>query len=670
MSKILRGLGLALVALTVTSGIQHASAVALEPLTARVSVGGTSASPIEADASSDGLSLSADGRYVAFASYATNLVTGDTNLVQDIFLMDRKTHTVTRVSEGGTATAIVEGDGDSSAPAISSDGRYVAFTSAATNIVADDTNNRDDIFVMDRQTHTLTRVSEGGTSAAPIEGNRSSGNASITADGRYVAFDSTANNLVDDDTNGQTDIFVMDRQTHTLTRVSEGGTSAAPIEGDNDSGVPSISADGRYVAFSSYATNLVAGDTNLVQDILLMDRQTHTLTRVSEGGTSAAPIQGNSYSDVPKISANGMHVVFFSSASNLVVGDTNSSNDIFVMDLATHTLTRVSEGGTSASPIEAIGASDFPTISSDGRYVAFTSDAANLIAGDTNANQDIFIADRSNHTLKRMNFGGTSDTPVESDNYSHSATISGDGATIGYASGATNLVAGDTGFQDIFVSPGTYVPADDNDGVDRATESAAPNSGDANNDGTPDSEQANVTGVVSPTSGKYVALESNCTTNYNVQVGGESATTDDKNYTYPAGLIGFVLQGCAVGGTATITQYYFGSYDLSKISLRKWQDNTYKVVPGATFSSVTIGGEPAVKVVYQITDGSSLDDDGIANGNIVDPAGMAVLSASTTVGAPNTGIKQIGVLQTVALIGLSFSLLAASRFYGKTQAKN
>jgi Tol biopolymer transport system component len=652
-------------AIMMTVGTLGSTTHALDgPNSQRVSEGGTSAVPIQANASSDGLSVSTDGRYVAFASDATNLVAGDTNGRTDVFIMDRKTHTVTRVSEGGTAATAVEGDGDSNAPAISADGRYIAFTSSATNLVVGDTNNRTDIFVMDRQTHTVTRVSEGGTGGLPVEGGSSSSNASISADGRYVAFDSSANNLVSGDTNGKSDVFVMDRQTHTVTRVSEGGTSASLIQGNNSSGVPSISADGRYVTFASYATNLVAGDTNLAQDIFLMDNQTHTLTRVSEGGTSAAPIQSNDYSDIPKISANGMYIVFFSTATNLVAGDTNGNNDIFVMDLATHSLTRVSEGGTSSSPIEGIGSSDFPTISADGRYVAFTSDAANLVPGDTNANQDIFIADRTNHTTRRMNLGGTSGAPTESDSYSYSATISGDGATVGYISGANNLVAGDTGFQDIFVSPGTYVPADDNDGVDQATEAAAPNSGDANNDGTPDSEQAHVTSVLSPTSGKYVALESTCTTNYNVQIGGESAGTADTGYDYPAGLIGFVLQGCTVGGTATITQYYYGTYDLSKLSLRKWQDNTYKNVPGAVFTSVTIGGQSAVRVVYQITDGSSLDDDGIADGNIVDPAGIATaVLAAATVGAPNTGLPKASNLGSIMMITVSLGILVATGNY-------
>jgi hypothetical protein len=207
----------------------------------------------------------------------------------------------------------------------------------------------------------------------------------------------------------------------------------------------------------------------------------------------------------------------------------------------------------------------------------------------------------------------------------------------------------------------------DDDGVDVETEAAAPNSGDANNDGTLDSQQSNVTSVLSPTSNKYVTLESTCTSNYNVQIGGQAAGSPDGSYSYPAGLIGFVLKGCTVGGTATITQYYYGTYDLSKISMRKWQDNTYKTVPGAVFTNVTIGGQPAVKVVYQITDGSSLDDDGIADGNIVDPAGMAVLAAATTVSAPNTGIEPQSTIRSIILIATSLMLSLA--IYGKSRGK-
>jgi Tol biopolymer transport system component len=169
----------------------------------------------QGDGDSNNPSISTDGRYVTFYSAAANLVAGDTNGMFDIFMRDRQTGTTTLVSRDSTG---VEGDGDSQYPSISADGRYVAFQSYATNLVAGDTNGMFDIFMRDRQTGTTTRVSR---NSAGLEGDAGSFDSSISADNRYVVFDSTATNLVAGDTNGKTDIFVRDRQTGTTTRVSK-----------------------------------------------------------------------------------------------------------------------------------------------------------------------------------------------------------------------------------------------------------------------------------------------------------------------------------------------------------------------------------------------------------------------------------------------------------------
>ena len=255
-------------------------------------------------------SISADGRYVAFASIAVNLVSGDTNGVQDIFVHDRQTGQTTRVS---VASGGAQANGPSFDPSISADGRYVAFASNASNLVSGDTNNTGDIFVHDRQTGATTRVSigPGGTQA-----NRGSLAPSISADGRYVAFHSDATNLVSGVTNGTTHIFVHDRQTGATTRVS---VASDGTEGNSVSIKPSISADGRYVAFQSIATNLVSGDTNRNQDIFVHDRQTGQTTRVSVASDGT---EGNSGSNDPSISANGRYVAFQSQANA-------SSRDIF-----------------------------------------------------------------------------------------------------------------------------------------------------------------------------------------------------------------------------------------------------------------------------------------------------------------------------------------------------
>ncbi len=388
--------------------------------------------------------ISADGRFVAFSSDATNLVSGDTNGFRDIFVHDRLTGTTERVS---VSTGGTEADGVSETPAISADGRFVAFYSDATNLVSGDTSGVSEIFVHDRQTGTTERVS---VAMGGAEANGGSLYAAISADGRFVAFYSDANNLVSSDTNGRGDIFVHDRQTGTTERVS---ITTGGIQADGYSFRPVISADGRFVAFDSDATDLVSGDTNGTTDVFVHDRQTGTTERVSvaTGGTEA-----NSTSDTPAISADGRFVAFRSFADNLVSGDTNADTDIFVHDRQTGTTERVSvaTGGT-----EANSTSDTPAISADGRFVTFYSNATDLVGGDTNSAPDVFVHDRQAGTTERVSVatGGT-----EGNGNSGTAAISADGRFVTFASTATNLVSGDSNnATDIFVR-------------DRGTSGAAP----------------------------------------------------------------------------------------------------------------------------------------------------------------------------------------------------
>ena len=269
-------------------------------------------------------------------------------------------------------------------PAISADGRYVAFESEASNLVAGDTNGTGDVFVHDRQTGATTRVS---VDSSGVEANGSSEASAISGDGRYVAFSSYASNLVDGDTNGMVDIFVHDRQTGATTRVSvdSGGAQA----NDNSSSFHvAISWDGRYVAFQSDASNLVAGDTNGTGDVFVHDRQTGLTTRVSvaSGGTEA-----NASSSGPDLSDDGRYVAFSSSATNLVSGDTNSKADVFVHDLQTGATTRVSVDSTG---VEANMGGGSAEISGDGRYVMFSSDSYNLVAEDEVFDGQVYLHDR------------------------------------------------------------------------------------------------------------------------------------------------------------------------------------------------------------------------------------------------------------------------------------
>src|SRR5438094_565922 len=273
-----------------------------------------------------GSALSADGRFVAFDSAATDLVAGDTNGVSDVFVHDRQTGTTERVS---VASDGAQGNGSSGLvtfafpPALSADGRFVAFVSFATNLVASDTNGATDVFVHDRQTGTTERVS---VASDGTEGNAASAGATLAADGRFVAFHIAATNLVAGDTNGTTYVVVHDRQTATTERASANGFSAGPA----------LSADGRFVAFHSTATNLVAGDTNGATDVFVHDRQTGTTERVSGASDGT---QGNDASAGPALSADGRLVAFHSSATNLVAGDANRAYDVFVHDRAVSTTT-------------------------------------------------------------------------------------------------------------------------------------------------------------------------------------------------------------------------------------------------------------------------------------------------------------------------------------------
>ena len=249
--------------------------------------------------------------------------------------------TTTRVSVDSDG---LEVDGASFRPAVSADGRYVAFASSATNLVPGDTNGRDDVFVHDRQTRQTTRVSvaSNGTQASA-----DSGLPALSADGRYVAFASVATTLVPGDTNGVGDIFVHDRQTRQTTRVSLRSNGA---QANGSSGNPSLSANGRFVAFSSYATNLVSGDTNSQVDVFVHDRQTRRTTRVSVRSNGA---QANGQSDAPALSADGRYIGFTSEATNLVSQDTNGYRDIFLRDRLLDNTTTADFGfrTASASPI-------------------------------------------------------------------------------------------------------------------------------------------------------------------------------------------------------------------------------------------------------------------------------------------------------------------------------
>jgi Tol biopolymer transport system component len=287
-----------------------------------VGTGGTSA-----NGGNNRPDISADGRFVSFTSDATNLVPGDTNGVMDVFVRDRLVATTERVS---VASSEEQSDRPSTAafdhPAMSADGRFVAFSSEATNLVPGDTNGVMDVFVRDRLAGMTECVSLG---IGGVNGDSGSARPALSADGRYVAFFSDASNLVPDDTNGVRDVFVRDRLTGSTERVSIASSGEQGNLGASDYEPPALSADGRFVAFESQATNLVTSDTNGEMDVFLRDRLAGTTERVSVG---ISGMHGDNWSNWPSLSADGRFVAFVSLASNLVPGDTNHTTDVFIRD--------------------------------------------------------------------------------------------------------------------------------------------------------------------------------------------------------------------------------------------------------------------------------------------------------------------------------------------------
>jgi len=365
--------------------------------------------------------LSGDGRFLAFMSDATNLVDGDENGKSDIFLCDRTAGTLTRVSTGLNGE---EANGNSSAPAISGDGRFIAFLSEASNLAPDDTNKAADIFIYDRQTGTTARasVSSGGAQA-----NAASSPPVISADGRFVAFRSEASNLARNDGNGFADIFRHDCRTGETIRVSVNG-KGEEADGPSD-GAPSISGDGRYVAFASRATNLSPDDGNgMTQDIFLRDCDAGSMTCISRP-TGGKSINGESIS--PCISADGRAVAFISFAENLLPGDANHAADIYLYDRTAGKLARISAGNDASLAV---------SLSADGRTAAFLSHATDLAPGDKNDFPDIFLLDLAAKTTTRVNVGPQG---AEADDDSSAPVISGDGFTVAFVSWSSVLMPGE-----------------------------------------------------------------------------------------------------------------------------------------------------------------------------------------------------------------------------------
>lgn len=415
--------------------------------------------------------ISGDGHYVAFSSYASNLVPGDRDLGPDVFVRDlrRGTTTMVSVSTSGQqqlwhapTSATIDG------VAISADGRYVAFDSAATTLVSGDTNLAPDVFVHDMKTGATTRVDVSSSGAQAAQGSLVG--LSMSADGRYVAFASASPDLVSGDSNDAPDVFVRDLAKGTTSRAS---VSTAGAQGDDGSGWGfSLSPTGRWVVFASDATDLVAGDANMQRDVFVRDLTKHTteVISVQPDGSMVPPLGGNStvaYGPGSSISADGRYVVFGSNSMLLIPNDTNrQASDWFVRDRKTGRTERISvaDDGTDRSIASTANASITP----DGRFVAFRT-AENLVPSDQGfcttgvgggeTDNDIYVHDMRTGAVDLISrsSSGThaaataADTSAGCQN-SAGGSISADGRTVVFDSTASNLVTGDTNHaDDIFV---------------------------------------------------------------------------------------------------------------------------------------------------------------------------------------------------------------------------
>jgi Tol biopolymer transport system component len=384
--------------------------------------------------------LSADGNLVVFASDAGDLVAGDANGKTDIFLRNRTGRTTERISVNASGASA---NGDSRNPVISADGRYVAFQSSAADLVGGDNNGRIDVFVRDRtlgQT-VLVSVDNGGNNS----GAGNSYSPQFTADGRKVAFASTADNLVTNDSNGTADAFVRDLTAGTtlLASVNTNGFSGNAI-----SAPPMITPDGRYVAFLSAAGDLVGNDTNGLNDAYRRDLMSGITELVSVSTSGQA---GNRLSFHPVISGNGMRVAFATQATDLTATpDDNNVTDVYLRDFGSNATVLVSKvpGGSAAGQ----SASGTPVFSADGTHLLFISIATDLTGNDTNGKQDVFLWSAATDANELISVNLAGNAPGNGFSGITAASMSGDLSQIVFFSEASDVASGDTnGAADIFL---------------------------------------------------------------------------------------------------------------------------------------------------------------------------------------------------------------------------
>src|SRR5688572_25708502 len=415
-----------LIVLLVSLMINPRAALAHVPgVTQRVSVDSLGN---EGDGASGISAISADGRFVAFGSSATNLIAGG-NLPFGIFVHDRQTGTTEIVSVSSRGR---QGEGLSSSPDISDDGRFVAFDSDAANLVRGDRNDITDVFRHDRLTSETILVS---VSSSGEQGDSSNHAPAISADGNFIVFHANSQ-LAPEDTNSQTDVYIRDVQAGITTPVSV-GFDGTP--GNNTSFLQDVSSDGRFVAFVSDSTNLIPNDVDDFEaNVYVRDLVAGTTELASVGSDGTRAEVG--FFDIPSISADGRFVAF-STFTSLVPEDTRPfSLDIYLRDRQTGTTELIS---VSSDELPGDGRSESPSVSADGQFVAFQSDSTNFAPEQPGffPDEDIFVRDRQAGTTVRVSESSAGD---EGNARSLGVDISADGMVTAFSSDASNLVPNDT----------------------------------------------------------------------------------------------------------------------------------------------------------------------------------------------------------------------------------
>lgn len=409
------------------------------PLSAAASAATGPAATAQPDDRSQGPSVSANGRYVVFSSRATNLVPGDPNHASHVYIRDlrKQTTTMVDVSESGSV-ANADGVGAS----VSGGGRFVAFTSDATNLVPGVADGQLNVYVRDMVRHTTRLVSVPRTG---LEGNGPSFRAYISESGRYITFTSGASDLAPGTASGVWNVFIRDLTRDTTALVSAGTDDTAANAPSMGS---AVSADGRLVAFTSLASNLVAGTTRGVPEVYVRDMR-RGITEIVSTAPDGAFANGNNQGW--SLSSDGRFVVFSSTASNLVPGtSTGGFSHIYVRDLASNAVV-LADVANNGSPADA-SAFALTAVSATGRYVVFSSDASDIVPGVSGWN--VYLRDLTSHETELISAaqaggGGNGQSAVDA----VGSAVSSDGCVIGFTSAASDLTADAHGdFEAAFVS--------------------------------------------------------------------------------------------------------------------------------------------------------------------------------------------------------------------------